>query len=109
MENLHNNELLLKDLLNSVAKLKGIFELDEINSANELIDRIAERVFEMQNEATNKESEFYTSKQICTIYKISSTTLERWIRSGLQYQSAGAKSKRLFTKKNVEIFKTKKR
>ena len=111
MESLKKDELLTEKLINSISKLlsKVLIRLDGFISGNELIDRIADKVFEMQNEVRIKESEFHTSKQICNIYMISPATLERWIRRGLKYESTGAKSKRVFTRKNMELFKTKKR
>jgi hypothetical protein len=111
MQSSKKEELLAEKLINSISKLlvKNLIQSGNFISENELIDRIAERVFELQNEVTKKESELHTSKEICIIYQISSATLERWIRKGLQYESTGAKSKRYFTRKNIEIYKTKKR
>lgn len=110
MQSSKKEELLAEKLINSISKLlvKNLIQSGNFISENELIDRIAERVFELQNEVTNKESELHTSKEICIIYKISPATLERWIRKGLKYESTGTKSKRYFTRKNIELFKTKK-
>lgn len=103
MENPKIEELLTIDLLLSILKNNGISTFDE------LIDLVADRVAKKLNETPKQESEFYTSKEICKIYRISSTTLERMIRSGLKFESKGAKTKRLFTKKDFENFKNKKR
>lgn len=104
-------ELLAEKLINSIAKLllKVLIPFDGFIPENELVNRIAERVFEMQNEEAKKDSELHTAKEICIIYKISPATLERWIRRGLKYENTGVKSKRYFTQKNIELFKTKKR
>lgn len=111
MQSSKKEELLAEKLINSISKLlvKILIRFENFISENELIDRIAERVMEMQNEVAKKESELHTSKEICIIYKISPATLERWIRKGLKYENTGAKSKRYFTRKNIELFKTKKR
>jgi hypothetical protein len=111
MQSLKKEELLAEKLINSISKLllKVLIRFENFISENELIDRITERVFELQNEVAKKESELHTSKEICIIYKISPATLERWIRKGLKYESTGVKSKRYFTIKNIELFKTKKR
>ncbi|RTY69679.1 hypothetical protein [Flavobacterium sp. LB2P53] len=111
MQSSKKEELLAEKLINSISKLlvKNLIRSGNFISENELIDRIAERVFELQNEVAKKECELHTSKEICIIYKISPATLERWIRKGLKYESTGVKSKRYFTIKNIEIFKTKKR
>lgn len=111
MESFKNEDLLAKDLLHSrrnnlLFKLLGF---EDINSADEFIDQVAKRMIEIQNESSKNANEFYTSKEICIIYKISLATLERWIRKGLKYESTGAKSKRLFTRKNIDLYKTKKR
>lgn len=111
MQSSKKEELLAEKLINSIAKLllKVLIQFEGFIPENELVNRIAERVFEMQNEESKKDSELLTSKEICIMYKISPATLERWIRRGLKYESTGVKSKRYFTRKNIDLFKTKNR
>src|SRR5690554_4574300 len=56
-----------------------------------------------ENEITN---EYLTAKDVCKVFKISSTTLERYVRSGLKYSSSGKGCKRLFNKTDVRNFIT---
>ncbi len=56
-----------------------------------------------ENEITN---EYLTAKDVCKVFKISSTTLERYARSGLKYSSSGKGCKRLFNKTDVKNFIT---
>lgn len=49
-----------------------------------------------------------TSKEVCVHYKISASTLERYVRKGLKYSNSGKGTKRLFTKKQIEQFKKQK-
>lgn len=45
-----------------------------------------------------------TSKEVCAYYKISPSTLERYVRNGLKHRSSGKNTKRLFTKKEFENY-----
>lgn len=45
-----------------------------------------------------------TSKETCNHYNISSSTLERYVRSGLKFKNTGKKTKRIFTKNEFENF-----
>lgn len=49
-----------------------------------------------------------TSKEACSYYKISASTLERYVRKGLKYSNSGKGTKRLFTKKQIENYLKKK-
>jgi hypothetical protein len=74
---------------------------------NELI---RESIDEIKNEMRNEQliqtddEVFYTSKEVCKIYKISASTLNRYVNNGLQYQSGGYKCKRLFNKNLINKY-----
>lgn len=62
-------------------------------------------------ELFNYEDEYLTKKEVCTIYKLSGTTLERYVQKGLAYTSKQSGCTRKFKKSDVESFinlKTKK-
>lgn len=56
-----------------------------------------------ENEITN---EYLTAKDVCKIFHISSSTLERHVRNGLKYSSNGKGCKRLFNKIDIKNFIT---
>lgn len=45
-----------------------------------------------------------TSKEICSHFKISPSTLERYVRQGLKFSSTKKNAKRLFTKRQFNHF-----
>ena len=49
--------------------------------------------------------EFLTANQVCEIFKISLSTLERYVRDGLKFSSKAKGCKRLFKRSEVETFK----
>jgi hypothetical protein len=63
---------------------------------------VAEAIERISN--VNQEEIQYTSKQICTAYNISSSTLERYVRNGLKFKNTGKKTKRIFTKNEFENY-----
>lgn len=96
MENFKADEKVLEYIL--LSRKEKIEELkDEI--INEVVNRIKE---------LNQDELQFTSKQICKIYNISTSTLERYVRSGLKFKNSGKRTKRLFTKDDFEKFLNKK-
>jgi hypothetical protein len=71
-----------------------------IELKEEIICEVINRISKLPKE----EEEQHTSKQICTIYNISSSTLERHVRNGLKFRNTGKKTKRLFTKAEFENY-----
>lgn len=49
--------------------------------------------------------EFLTANQVCETFKISLSTLERYVRDGLKFSSKEKGCKRLFKRSDVETFK----
>ncbi|MFE3849207.1 helix-turn-helix domain-containing protein [Flavobacterium sp. LB3P45] len=77
-----------------------------LSRKEELLELKEEIICEVINRISKlpKDEEQHTSKQICTIYNISSSTLERFVRSGLKFRNTGKKTKRLFTKAEFENY-----
>lgn len=90
-------------LLTSI--IKELFGNQQIYSSDDFFDNIVDRVIDRLESKKQSESKFYTSKEICKKYRISPATLERRIRKGLEYESSGKKTKRLFTIEAMEKFK----
>lgn len=65
----------------------------------EIIYAVLEKIGQLENDEV-----FYTSKEVCTTYKISASTLERHIRKGLKFTNSGIKTKRIFTKSEVNKY-----
>lgn len=88
-------------------KTKSMFGLFIKALEQEMEAKIEEKFLKLkeeliqENEITN---EYLTAKDVCKIFKISSTTLERYVRSGLKYSSSGKGCKRLFNKTDVKNF-----
>lgn len=83
--------------------LKKILHSDNENDLEEFLIFIAERLNQKNGDAT-KVKTFYTSKEICNLYGFSLSTLERRVRDGMPFISAGIKKKRLFRVSDVENF-----
>lgn len=82
------------------------FEQLLLSRKEELLDFKEEIICEVINRISTipRDEEQYTSKQICTIYNISSSTLERHVRCGLKFKNTGKKTKRIFTKIEFENY-----
>lgn len=78
----------------------------ELSRKEELLELKEEIICEVINRISKipRDEEQHTSKQICTIYNISSSTLERYVRNGLKFRNTGKKTKRLFTKVEYENY-----
>ena len=70
---------------------------------NNINEKNANTKFELL-EMFNYDDEYFTKKEVCSIYKISETTLERYVRNGLEYSSKSIGCSRKFKKSNVENF-----
>lgn len=84
-------------------KLKLLYEHLLVNIKDDVMQELELKFLELEikNEKLEKPM---TSKEICQHYKISSSTLERYIRNGLKFKNSGKKSKRLFTKNDFNNF-----
>ena len=104
------SNILLEDLLSSLSlsKIKLIVILSILNKSDEEIEELLKNNFK-ENNKEEKNNGYYTSKEICEIFKISSSTLDRWILKGLVCKCNGRKTKRLFTVNDVNDFINKKK
>ena len=105
MSNTKIDKIIEKDLLLSLdnGKLKLICKILKQFSKSDL--KFALKNLEAKKDSLSSEEVFYTSKEICGIFKISPSTLERNIRKGLKCYNNGTKTKRLFTITDYKKFK----
>jgi hypothetical protein len=89
-------------MISKEAKRK-VFEYILLLRQEKLKEQIIEEILSKIPNLNKEESQF-TSKQICTIYKISTSTLERYVRNGLKFRNTGKNTKRLFTKDEFENY-----
>ena len=78
-----------------ILKRKKKLEIFKEQIINELLERLAI----LEHQETN-----FTAREVCELYKISASTLERHVRKGLKFKSSGAKTKRIFSKSEVELY-----
>jgi|SRR5690606_12439232 len=90
-------------------KTESLLKLFLLSVEQEIQVKIEEKFLQLKEELIREKeitNEYLTAKDVCKIFKISSTTLERYVRSGLKYSSSGKGCKRLFNKTDVKNFIT---
>lgn len=65
---------------------------------------ITKKEIEQKEHRNEKNEKLLTSKEVCSLFQISKTTLERRIREGLKYSQAVRKGNRLFKLHECEKF-----
>ena len=90
---------------NQSHKLMGLYA---IMLQKELKKFISETIkTEIQNELKQVKltNELLTVEEVCKIYRVSKSSIERYVRDGLKFSSTAKGCKRLFKKTDVENYK----
>lgn len=83
--------------------MKKIYKRLFLKVKEELLEEIKQNLISM--EVTSEDLDLpMTSNEICNYYKISSSTLERYTRQGLNFNRKKKNCKRFFTKRDFNKF-----
>lgn len=93
---------------NEFKKTEAMFNLFLKANRQENEERLNEEISKLREEILKligEKKEYLTKIEVCEIYKMGSSTLERYIQKGLPYSSTGKGCNRLFKRSDVEKFK----
>ena len=92
-------------MLQNNSKLEAIFKLYLKALIKEIIYHINQGVVEKFNQLQENQTDSKTlldAMEVCKKYKVSKSSLERYIREGLKFSSKSKGYKRLFTQKDLD-------